>query len=145
MSYSEWRTHNPTGSRRVVVTKQLPGARWLQILTQADCEVAVCASTEILSAEESNGLETWLTTHGYRLPKGASKILASYIAQGMYFFVAKVNADKVKFDDKGNAMLSPLRFHYDTEEFSLPIRLGRETAAFIEANRDKPFFAFQKH
>ena len=52
MSYSEWRTHNPTGSRRVVVTKQLPGARWLQILTQADCEVAVCASTEILSAEE---------------------------------------------------------------------------------------------
>ena len=25
---------------------------------------------------------------------------------------------------------------------SLPIRLGRETAAFIEANRDKPFFAF---
>ena len=35
-----------------MVTKQLPGARWLQILTQADCEVAVCASTEILSAEE---------------------------------------------------------------------------------------------
>ncbi len=52
MSDSEWRTHNPAGSRRVVVTKQLPGARWLQILTQADCEVAVCASTEILSAEE---------------------------------------------------------------------------------------------
>jgi hypothetical protein len=79
---------------------------------------------EILSAEESNGLETWLTTHGYRLPKGASKILASYIAQGMYFFVAKVDPKKVKFDTSGNALLSPLQFGYTSTEFSLPVRLG---------------------
>jgi len=52
LSDSEWQTHNPAGSRRVVVTKQLPGERWLQILTQADCEVAVCTSTQILSADE---------------------------------------------------------------------------------------------
>ena len=30
---------------------------------------------------------------------------------------------KVHFE-KGQAMLSPLRFHYDTESFSLPVRLG---------------------
>ena len=29
----------------------------------------------------------------------------------------------MKFDD-GRAALSPLRFHYDSEEFTLPIRLG---------------------
>lgn len=78
----------------------------------------------ILSAKESNGLEKWLLANKYNIPPGAAKVLAPYIAQGMYFFVAKVKSDKVKFDDKGQAMLSPLRFHYDTAEFSLPIRLG---------------------
>lgn len=33
--------HNPSGSKRVIVTKDLPGERWLQILTQADCRVEV--------------------------------------------------------------------------------------------------------
>ena len=32
--------------------RESPGARWLLSLTLADSEVAVCASTEILSAEE---------------------------------------------------------------------------------------------
>ncbi|MBW2005608.1 MAG: D-glycerate dehydrogenase [Deltaproteobacteria bacterium] len=48
----EWRTCNPSGSRRVVVTKELPGDRWLEILAQADCKVEICTSTDILSAEE---------------------------------------------------------------------------------------------
>src|SRR5204862_1775239 len=46
-----------------------------------------------------------------------------YVEAGSKFFVAKVDPQKVKFVD-GRAALSPLRFHYDTEEFSLPIRLG---------------------
>ena len=78
----------------------------------------------ILSASESNGLEQWLLDNNYNIPKGASEVLASYIARGMYFFVAKVNASKVMFDSKGNALLSPLRFHYTSAEFSLPVRLG---------------------
>jgi hypothetical protein len=41
----------------------------------------------------------------------------------MKFFVAKVDPAKVKFED-GRAALSPLRFHYDSDEFNLPIRLG---------------------
>ena len=78
----------------------------------------------ILSAKESNGLEKWLLSNKYNIPEGAAKVLAPYIAQGMYFFVAKVNAKKVKFDAKGNALLSPLRFNYDSKDFSLPVRLG---------------------
>src|SRR5581483_5421072 len=42
---------------------------------------------------------------------------------GMKFFVAKVDPAKVKFDG-AQAKLSPLRFHYDTEQFHLPVRLG---------------------
>ncbi|HUT69249.1 MAG TPA: NAD(P)-dependent oxidoreductase [Desulfatiglandales bacterium] len=52
MSKKTWRTHNPSGSRRVIVTKELPGDRWLQILTDADCKVEICTSPDILSTEE---------------------------------------------------------------------------------------------
>jgi hydroxypyruvate reductase 1 len=52
MSKKQWRAHNPSGSRRVIVTKQLPGVRWLQILTEADCRVDICTSHDILTAEE---------------------------------------------------------------------------------------------
>ena len=81
----------------------------------------------VLSATESNGLEKWLRANKYNIPKGASKALKPYVQQGMYFFVAKVDIKKVqKFNIAGakRAMLSPLRFHYDTKNFSLPVRLG---------------------
>src|SRR5687768_18404528 len=45
----------------------------------------------ILSAQQSNGLETWLRQNGYRIPSGASAVLNSYIKQNLKFFVAKVN------------------------------------------------------
>jgi hydroxypyruvate reductase 1 len=48
----QWRTHNPSGTRRVIVTKQLPGERWLQILTEADCKVEICISPDILTTEQ---------------------------------------------------------------------------------------------
>ena len=52
MSKKQWRAYNPSGTRRVIVTKELPGVRWLQILTEADCRVDICASTDILTTEE---------------------------------------------------------------------------------------------
>jgi hypothetical protein len=77
----------------------------------------------ILSAEDSNGLDTWLKDSGYAIPEGAERLLRPYVQNGSKFFVAKVDVTKVKME-KGMAMLSPLRFHYDTETFSLPVRLG---------------------
>ena len=77
----------------------------------------------ILSAKYSNGLDIWLREQRYNIPKGAEPLLRPYVASGMKFFVAKVNADKVTFQG-GQAMLSPLRFHYDSQQFNLPIRLG---------------------
>ena len=40
--------HNPGGSRRVFVTKELPGDHWLRVLTAADCRVEIEPGTEIL-------------------------------------------------------------------------------------------------
>jgi hypothetical protein len=78
----------------------------------------------ILSAEDASGLDRWLQDNGYEIPEGAEPLLRPYVAQGMKFFVAKVDAQKVQFGENGQTMLSPLRFHYDSENFSLPVRLG---------------------
>jgi hypothetical protein len=50
--------------------------------------------------------------------------LRPYVAKGSKFFVAKVDPAKVTFDEHHQAQLSPLRFHYDSEQFTLPVRLG---------------------
>jgi hypothetical protein len=77
----------------------------------------------ILSADDSGALDAWLRTNGYHIPDGAEPVLRPYVANGSKFFVAKVDTKKVTFE-KGMAMLSPLRFHYDSDTFSLPVRLG---------------------
>lgn len=76
----------------------------------------------ILSAEQSDGLQRWLTDNGYKLPEGAERILGSYIKQEMKFFVAKVNlAEKAS---SGGDYLRPISIAYEDENFMLPIRLG---------------------
>lgn len=77
---------------------------------------------KILSAEESDGLFTWLNQEGYTLPEGAERILGSYIKQDMKFFVAKVNLEKQS--KLGYTFLRPLQVAYEHEKFMLPIRLG---------------------
>ena len=77
----------------------------------------------ILSAKEATGLEQWLNLNKYKIPPQAEQLLRPYVEGGSKFFVAKVDPKKVQMVD-GHAALSPLRFHYDSDEFSLPIRLG---------------------
>jgi hypothetical protein len=76
----------------------------------------------ILSAQESDALETWLTGNGYNIPKGASAALRPYVRQGMKFFVAKVNLKE--HARTGGQFLSPLQFSFQSEKFMLPMRLG---------------------
>ena len=42
----------------------------------------------------------------------------------MKFFVAKVDVKKVRRDNHGYIVLSPLRFAFDASELRLPVRLG---------------------
>jgi hypothetical protein len=76
----------------------------------------------MLSAKESDGLETWLVQNGYRIPRGASAALRPYVRQQMKFFVAKVNLrEQAK---TGVAHLRPLQFAFESPKFMLPVRLG---------------------
>ena len=47
MNSSIYRTVNSSGKFRVLVTKELPGRRWLEILTDAGCRVDIMTSPDI--------------------------------------------------------------------------------------------------
>ena len=80
----------------------------------------------ILSATQSDGLATWLTESGYKMPAGAAPVLGSYIRQNMKFFVARVNLKEQ--DRLGFQYLRPIQVRYATHKFMLPIRLGTVNA-----------------
>jgi len=80
----------------------------------------------ILSAKESDGLETWLKEQGYQRPAKASAALQPYIKQNMKFFVARVNLKEQK--STGVNYLRPIQIAYGSEKFMLPIRLGMANA-----------------
>ncbi|WP_017326995.1 DUF2330 domain-containing protein [Synechococcus sp. PCC 7336] len=82
---------------------------------------------QILSATESDGLETWLRQNGYRIPDNAQPLLRPYIRQGMKFFVAKVNLEE--FERSEFQYLRPLQIAYESPKFMLPIRLGMANAS----------------
>lgn len=84
----------------------------------------------ILSAKESNGLETWLKRNDYKLPRGANQLLRPYIRQNMKFFVAKVNLQE--FEKAGYQFLRPLQMAYESPKFMLPIRLGMMNATMAQ-------------
>lgn len=89
----------------------------------------------ILSAKESTGLETWLVENGYRVPAGASRVLGSYLKQGMRFFVAKVNLQEQS--KLGFTYLRPIQVAYESPKFMLPIRLG-----MVNANGPQELFVY---
>jgi hydroxypyruvate reductase 1 len=47
-----WKVENAGAPRRVVVTKDLPGARWREILAEARCEVLVSTQRRVLRPDE---------------------------------------------------------------------------------------------
>ena len=77
---------------------------------------------EILSATQSQGLETYLQQSGYKIPLGAHRALQPYIRQNLKFFVAKVNLKEQA--RTGLSYLRPIQFAFESPRFMLPIRLG---------------------
>ncbi len=93
----------------------------------------------ILSAKESGGLKEWLTTNGYKIPKGAEEVLDPYIKSNLKFFVVKVN-DTEKKKLPGN-FLRPLQISFTATKFMLPIRLGMANA---DGDQDLIVYAFTR-
>ncbi len=94
----------------------------------------------ILSAKESSGLLTYLNQEGYKLPRGADRILGSYIKQNLKFFLAKVNLEEQK--GTGYTYLRPLQIAFESPKFMLPIRLGTLNA---DGPQDLLLFTLTRH
>lgn len=109
------------------VAPAVAGSRAQSLGVTIEAEYAVGEyDIKILSATESGGLLTWLNESGYRVPPGAVPTIASYLKQGMKFFVAKVNLEAQQ--DLGYTYLRPLQLAYESPKFMLPIRLGMVNA-----------------
>jgi hypothetical protein len=89
----------------------------------------------ILSAKDSDGLESWLIDNDYKIPQGAKELLQPYIRQNMKFFVAKVNI--AELNKTGSQSLRPLMMAYESPKFMLPIRLG-----MLNANGDQDLLVY---
>ncbi len=48
----QWKTVSPGGKHRIIVTKDLPGDQWIEILINSNCRIDVCQNREILPSDE---------------------------------------------------------------------------------------------
>ncbi len=51
MIHSSWQVYNPEGKYRIVVTKPLPGRRWIDLLIKADCRIDVSPDRSVLDTD----------------------------------------------------------------------------------------------
>jgi len=93
----------------------------------------------ILGAEQSNGLQRWLTDNGYKIPANAEEVLNPYIKNNLKFFVVKVNIDKLKGGDFQT--LRPIQIKFTAARFGLPIRLGMANS---NGDQDLIIYAFTR-
>lgn len=78
----------------------------------------------ILSATESNSLESWLRENQYKIPRGAAKYMQPYIDKKLFFFVVRVNLEAQ--EKLGFQNLRPLQFTVKNyPQIMLPFQLGK--------------------
>lgn len=78
----------------------------------------------ILSATESNALETWLRENQYQLPRGSARYLQPYIEKNLFFFVVRVNLEAQQ--ELGFKDLRPIQFTVaNSDKIMLPFQLGK--------------------
>ncbi|MGD1809088.1 DUF2330 domain-containing protein [Dapis sp. BLCC M126] len=78
----------------------------------------------ILSATESNSLESWLRENQYKIPRGAAKYLQPYIDKKLFFFVVRVNLEAQ--EKLGFQNLRPIQFTVKNyPQIMLPFQLGK--------------------
>jgi len=141
----EYFDENPCAPRRVLESLSMPAAPMAQDAAKMrNKSLGVTIEAQytvgeydilILSATQSGGLQTWLVENGYKMPRGADRILSSYIKQNMKFFLARVN---LKEQQKlGFSYLRPLQVAYEHRKFMLPIRLGT-----LNANGPQELFVY---
>jgi hydroxypyruvate reductase 1 len=91
LNEGNWRIVNPDGKRRVIVTRDLPGDRYVAILVSAGCRVEIFTGTGELSPDEIRRVmgsrcdgvigqlvETWNESMFQALQKAGGRVYSNY-------------------------------------------------------------------
>lgn len=101
LNANSWKLFNAGGSKRVVVTKELPGSLWLDRLTDAGFKLEVCTSKDVLSVDEiKNAIGTRCDAVIGQLTEAWSDTLFSALksANGMVFSNVAVGYNNVDIE-----------------------------------------------
>jgi hypothetical protein len=83
--------------------------------------------TAVLKATDEQALANWLTTNGYTFPTDKNSELKSYVDNGWYFAIAKIQpdfTDQAKTDMAAmNGTLTPLKLTFPTDKIIYPMKL----------------------
>jgi len=83
--------------------------------------------TVVLKATDENALAKWLSDHGYSFPEDQSSNLKSYVDDGWYFAIAKINSNIVSgggiVPQLEEGTLTPLRLTFQTDKIIYPMKL----------------------
>lgn len=83
--------------------------------------------TAVLKATNENDLSAWLKSHGYSYPAGQDSALKSYVDNGWYFAIAKVQPTLVNDTKTGIALstetITPLKFTFQTDKIIYPMKI----------------------
>lgn len=118
--YQDFRQNAPAGAPRseAETRRDREPVKVVERFTVGEYDVV------ILSATESNALETWLRQNKYRLPNNAARYLKPYIDQKLYFFVVRINFKEQQ--RLGFQNLRPLQFTVaNSNQIMLPFQLGK--------------------
>ena len=77
---------------------------------------------------ECASIVEFLRSRDFHLGAAAEAALRIYADAGMRFLIAEVDRDQVHFNKQGEALLSPLRYQFDGERLTLPLRIGASQA-----------------
>lgn len=77
---------------------------------------------------ESAKIVEFLRARDYQVSEAVEAALQPHMAAGARFLIAEVDRRQVHFNADGEAVLSPLRFHYDSGRLALPLQVGTASA-----------------
>ena len=130
----EYRDEDPCNPPPPVVPSPMPPSPAAAMSDRRPASVRIEAQYQVgeydivvVSATSAVDLVRFLNRSGYRIPNGAEPVVRSYLAQGMRFFLARVNMDRMR-EQNTTGFLRPIQVEYRSPRFMLPIRLGTVNA-----------------
>jgi hypothetical protein len=92
------------------------GARVLETIVTETYEVT------LLDAQQAQDLIDWLDTNGYAYPDNAESVFDSYLSNGWFFIVVRINPSSL--GEQVSETLPPLQIGFNTDQPVFPLKIS---------------------